>query len=60
MSSVSNMVYHKFSHVAAFYMLSDKNINIMLESVFNSRHMGASPYVPILFQRETTFVKTQF
>ena len=34
MSSVSNMVYPKFSCVAAFYMLNGKNINVMLESVF--------------------------
>ena len=32
MSSVSNVIYHKFSHGAAFYMLSGKNVNVMLES----------------------------
>ena len=28
---VSNMIYHKFSHSAAFYMLNGKLINVMLE-----------------------------
>ena len=36
MSSVSNMIYHKFSHGATFYTLIGKNINIMLEFFFNS------------------------
>ena len=30
-SSVSNVIYHKFSHGAAFYMLNGKNVNVMLE-----------------------------
>ena len=29
--SVSNMIYHKFSHGAAFYTLNGKNVNVMLE-----------------------------
>ena len=29
--SVSNVIYHKFSHGAAFYTLNGKNINVMLE-----------------------------
>ena len=29
--SVSNVIYHKFSHGAAFYTLSGKNVNVMLE-----------------------------
>ena len=29
--SVSNVIYHKFSHGAAFYTLNGKNVNIMLE-----------------------------
>ena len=33
--SVSNVIYHKFSHGAAFYTLNGKNINVMLESVGN-------------------------
>ena len=30
-SSVSNVIYHKFSHGAAFYTFSRKNVNVMLE-----------------------------
>ena len=30
-SSVSNEIYHKFSHGATFYMLNEKNVNVMLE-----------------------------
>ena len=29
--SVSNVIYHKFSHGAAFYTLNGTNINVMLE-----------------------------
>ena len=29
--SVSNVIYHKFSHGAAFYMLNGKNVKVMLE-----------------------------
>ena len=29
--SISNVIYHKFSHSAAFYTLSGKNVNVMLE-----------------------------
>ena len=31
-SSVSNVIYHKFSHGATFYMLNGINVNVMLES----------------------------
>ena len=30
-SSVSNMIYHKFSHGVAFYTLNEKNVKVMLE-----------------------------
>ena len=30
-SSVSNVIYHKFSHGAAFYTLNGKKVNVMLE-----------------------------
>ena len=30
-SSVSNAIYHKFSHGAAFYTLNGKNVNVKLE-----------------------------
>ena len=29
--SVSNLIYHKFSHGTAFHTLNGKNINVMLE-----------------------------
>ena len=29
--SVSNVIYHTFSHGAAFYTLNGKNVNVMLE-----------------------------
>ena len=32
--SVSNVIYHKFSHGAAFYTLNGKNVNVMLEFLF--------------------------
>ena len=32
--SVSNVIYHKFSHGAAFYTLNGKNVNVMLEFIF--------------------------
>ena len=31
--SVSNVIYHKFSHGTAFYTLNGKNVNVMLESL---------------------------
>ena len=33
-SSVNTVIYHKFSHGAAFYTLNGKNVNVMLELVF--------------------------
>ena len=32
--SVSNVIYHKFSHGAAFYTLNGKNVNVLLELIF--------------------------
>ena len=29
--SISNVIYHKFSHGAAFYTLNGKNVKVMLE-----------------------------
>ena len=34
--SVSNVIYHKFSHGDTFYTLSGKNVNVMLEFFMNS------------------------
>ena len=33
--SVSNVIYHKFSHGAAFYTLNGKNVNVMLEYIIH-------------------------
>ena len=35
-SSVGNVIYHKFSHGAAFYTLNGKNVKVMLELMLNS------------------------
>ena len=35
MSSISDVIYHKFSHGVAFYMLNGKNVNVMLECWIN-------------------------
>ena len=37
--SVSNVIYHKFSHGAAFYTLNGKNVNVMLECLFYHIHI---------------------
>ena len=35
--SVSNVIYHTFSHGAAFYTVNGKNVNVMLEcTIVNS------------------------
>ena len=39
--SVSNVIYHKFSHGAAFYTLNGKNVNVMLEFCFARLHRYA-------------------
>ena len=36
--SVSNKIYYKFSHGAAFYMLNGKNVNVMLEYDITSKY----------------------
>ena len=40
-SSVSNVIYHKFSHGPAFYTLSGKNFNIILESMIHKIQVKA-------------------
>ena len=37
-SSVSNVIYRKFSHGAAFYTLNGKTVNVMLEFELVFRH----------------------
>ena len=36
--SVSNVIYHKFSHGATFYTLNGKNVNVMLEFCLTLMH----------------------
>ena len=46
-SRVSNVIYHKFSHGAAFYTLNGKNVNVMLEYGINPqprRYVKANGY----------------
>ena len=31
MSSISNLIYHRLSHSAAFYTLNGRKVNVMLE-----------------------------
>ena len=40
-SSVGNVIYHKFSHDAAFYTLNGKNVNVMLEYLL-SEHLAVN------------------
>ena len=46
---VSNVIYHKFSHSAAFYTLNGKNVNVMLELMIirdiNFSYFSLKPYV---------------
>ena len=37
--SVSKVIYHKFSHGAAFYMLNGKHVNVMLEFLIMNPYM---------------------
>ena len=43
--SVSNVIYHKFSHGAAFYMLNGKNVNVMLECLINPLVSNNNTYI---------------
>ena len=38
--SVSNVIYHKFSHGAAFCTLNVKNVNVMLEFVIKQLRLS--------------------
>ena len=46
--SVSNVIYHKFSHGAAFYTLYGKNVNVMLELIII--HYGQQTALVLLRQ----------
>ena len=53
--SVSNVIYHKFSHGAAFYTLNGKNVNVMLEFILG-RSAPLAPFETVapLFAGFTT------
>ena len=42
---VSNVIYHRFSHGAAFYTLNGKNVNVMLESILLLLPILCLPFV---------------
>ena len=50
--SVSNVIYHKLSHGAAFYTLNGKNVNVMLEFVLTQILQKAT--WTFIHQRHTT------
>ena len=43
--SVSNVIYHKFSHGAAFYTLNGENVNVMLE--FDIMRVNCCFFLPV-------------
>ena len=47
--SISNVIYHKFSHGAAFYTLNGKNVNVMLEYAINSLSVSALNRITVKF-----------
>ena len=52
-SSVSNVIYHKFSHGTAFYTLNGKNVNVMLESLLLAYglYVGSPPCVLLAWKQ---------
>ena len=50
--SVSNVIYHKFSHSAAFYSLNGKNVNVMLEFLLKHVRSFALQMFLALFQHK--------
>ena len=46
--SVSNVIYHKFAHWAAFYTLNGKNVKVMLELIIidgDFSNFSLKPYI---------------
>ena len=43
--SVSDVIYHKFSHGAASYTLSEENVNVMLEFKDNFPNFSMKAYL---------------
>ena len=55
--SVSNVIYHKFSHGSAFYTLNGKNVNIMLESVLIVVGHNLRAYLQLLKKMQIMLLK---
>ena len=49
MSSVSNVIYHKFSHGAAFYTLNGKNVNVMHTCQVLGKSKSEIACAPLIF-----------
>ena len=45
--SVSNVIYHKFSHGAACYTLNGKNVNFMLEFTIKIKYLPKSDNIAV-------------
>ena len=59
--SVSNVIYHKFSHGTAFYTLNGKNVNVMLESRFFNNVIALLPSrIKKLTAQQTELITTYF
>ena len=56
--SVRNVIYHKFSHCAAFYTLNGKNVNVMLEILFLSVFLVSN--LQVLAKFHNLFSKAAF
>ena len=52
MSSVSHVIYHKFSHGAAFYTFNGKNVNAMIEFFFRHQCYIDNSNSPFLLQKQ--------
>ena len=60
--SVSNMIYHKFSHGAAFYTLNGNNVNVMLELALTVAYTFIVHFIlsaGIIFTVSFTFTYTE-
>ena len=44
--NISNVIYHKFSHGAAFYTLNGKNVNVMLDFHLSMKTSVMTPHEP--------------
>ena len=56
---VTNVIYHKFSHGAAFYTLNGKNVNVMLEYYLLLFSFAINEHQLILIDMDTTCVYTR-